>query len=729
MKESFLSHVENPTVMDSATETSNLFTIKTWTIMITSALSTGIIFAFLHGFFNESTFPEKPITREQQPTLIELTSHDLTLLELEESDWIYELENPSIYQPEFTQEEWVEQVKEPEIINPKELTHAPLVFQEKKEKVEDYRFPMLTKEEKKMYAKKKAGMIKSWVKRDKVQKFIPLGKLEYKGDSITINPFYMSAAEVTNFEYRTFLFDLLEQGRKEDFLIAKPDQSLWAKDYPEYNQPLVELYFSHPAYNEYPVNNISRAGAEMYCEWLTKATNGVLNSKNKPRMMNIRLPSNVEWDYAALGGNNTNVYPWGGPYVRNSTGCYLANFNPEGENPNDDGAMHTAAVYSYSPNGYGLYCMSGNIAEMVWDYKDKSIIGTKGGSFLSPLDSIQINAPMQHVGIAEPNVNIGFRVVSSYFNNSPRDHANLNQREKMGYYDKYGEFHYPYLFDTEKKNYAKSKKQILYKASNYCDANFGCIQRDTLLFTQDSVHFRDISIQTTEVTNLEYRTFLVGLLEQGRKKDYVEALPNQDVWKVDSNNIMSRLYFSYAGYNDYPVVGVTQKGIELYCEWYSGELKKEYNSTPKQIQSMLVRIPSTEEWELAASDKGKYKIYPWKGETLTDVDGNYLVNCYPIEGNYSVDGALLTNSIKSYPASPNNLYDMSGNVAEVTLNEKGVVVVKGGSWRSSPSQIQLQASQSLLEYPLPNSSTGFRPVLVYEYHYAREKYDKDYPPK
>ncbi len=28
-------------------------------------------------------------------------------------------------------------------------------------------------------------------------------------------------------EYRTFLFDLLIQGRKEDFLLAKPDQKLW----------------------------------------------------------------------------------------------------------------------------------------------------------------------------------------------------------------------------------------------------------------------------------------------------------------------------------------------------------------------------------------------------------------------------------------------------------------------------------------------------------------------
>ncbi|MFN5736410.1 MAG: formylglycine-generating enzyme family protein, partial [Flavobacteriales bacterium] len=29
----------------------------------------------------------------------------------------------------------------------------------------------------------------------------------------------------------------------------------------------------------------------------------------------------------------------------------------------EDGGFHTVKVYSYNPNGYGLYCMSGNVAE------------------------------------------------------------------------------------------------------------------------------------------------------------------------------------------------------------------------------------------------------------------------------------------------------------------------------------------------------------------------------
>jgi hypothetical protein len=321
-----------------------------------------------------------------------------------------------VYIPEVSSEEEIERVTtpiRPEI--PVLDSGVSAVFSDTKEERNEYQFPMLSEEEKKMYAKQKAKMIKQLIKRDKkVYAFIPSGNYVKNGDTISLRPFHMQNSEVTNFQYRTFLFDLLEQGRRSDFMEAKPNQSLWAKDFPAYNQPLVELYFSHPAYNEYPVNNISRKGAELYCSWLTHQVNNVMESKNKPPVNEVRLPTIFEWIYAANGGNSEPAYPWGGPYNRNSKGCYLANFNPEGESPSEDGAMHTAKVYSYAPNGYGLYCMSGNLAEMVYYTKDGKEPGTKGGSFLSSSENIQINGKDEFKGITDPNVNIGFRVVISY---------------------------------------------------------------------------------------------------------------------------------------------------------------------------------------------------------------------------------------------------------------------------------------------------------------------------
>ena len=416
MKHSFSSQVKASSLEGSVTETSNLFTIKTWTIMITTLITTGITIAYLSGFFNPTN---ETLVQQEQKTLIpniELNSKEMSRLELNDSEFESNvLENVEVYKPEFSQQELVEKMMVPEELNSDELDIDQAFFADATKTKEEYRFPILTEDERKEYAKQKSMMIKQLIKRDKkMYAYIPPGTWENKGDTISVRPLHMQKTEVTNYQYRTFLFDLLEQGRKAEFMEAKPVQKLWAEDYPDYNQPMVELYFSHPAYNYYPVNNISRKGAELYCEWLTIEANLVLKSKKKPLLNDVRLPSNLEWEYAANGGVSGAVYPWGGQYCKNTNGCYLVNFNPEGENPDQDGAMHTAKVYSYLANEYGLWCMSGNIAEMVYYNGDKLKPGTKGGSFLSTVEEIQINGPDKFKGITQPNVNIGFRVVISY---------------------------------------------------------------------------------------------------------------------------------------------------------------------------------------------------------------------------------------------------------------------------------------------------------------------------
>jgi formylglycine-generating enzyme required for sulfatase activity len=52
-------------------------------------------------------------------------------------------------------------------------------------------------------------------------------------------------------------------------------------------------------------------------------------------------------------------------------------------------SMMTTKVYSYNPNDYGLFCMIGNVAEMVYTNKNKSII-TKGGSWNSDFEQCKI---------------------------------------------------------------------------------------------------------------------------------------------------------------------------------------------------------------------------------------------------------------------------------------------------------------------------------------------------
>jgi formylglycine-generating enzyme required for sulfatase activity len=317
-----------------------------------------------------------------------------------------------------------------------------------------YVFPKLTEQEIKDNNKQKKKMIAALAKfsSDKYAE-IKMGTFNYKGEAVSLYSFYMSNAEVTNLEYRTFIYDLLIHDRKDDFLKAKPDQQQWMKEFNRpFFQPMVDNYFSHPAYNDYPIVNISREGAEMYCKWLTVETNKYLEEKGKPLINDVRIPADVEWSYAAMGGFPDAVYPWhskmidktytnANQKIRNHRGCFLANFCLKKFSERMDttsecykvkgkyrGAYTTAGfmlgyevftvqVYSYNPNDYGLYCMSGNAAEMVNVTTDKGKkvigVGTKGGSWNSSDLNLKIIGEDEYAGKTNPLPYIGFRPVIS----------------------------------------------------------------------------------------------------------------------------------------------------------------------------------------------------------------------------------------------------------------------------------------------------------------------------
>jgi gliding motility-associated lipoprotein GldJ len=252
---------------------------------------------------------------------------------------------------------------------------------------------------------------------------------------VTVASFYMDETEVSNLDYREYLFYLqrVYPANREKYLSALPDTLVWREKL-AYNEPYVTNYLRHPAYSEYPVVGVSWKQADAYAKWRTDRVNekilinkGIISDDNTQTGQNVfttesylaglyqgvegkdplqdaagtnrkvrwedglllpdyRLPTEAEWEYAALGlvGNtedellaNRKLYPWNGNYLRDDSkktkGQMLANYTRgRGDlmgmaGSLNDNADITAPVTSYNPNDYGLYCMAGNVNEWVYD--------------------------------------------------------------------------------------------------------------------------------------------------------------------------------------------------------------------------------------------------------------------------------------------------------------------------------------------------------------------------
>lgn len=144
-----------------------------------------------------------------------------------------------------------------------------------------------------------------------------------------------------------------------------PDTTAWTNDFEySHNDVMVDNYFWHAAFEDYPVVGVSWNQAKAFCNWRTKKKDDYLRTIGAGvQVPDFRLPTEAEWEFAARGGIENGKFPWGGPYVTDTEGYYLANFKPKRNNFAADGFTYTVEAKSFKANDYGLYNMAGNVSE------------------------------------------------------------------------------------------------------------------------------------------------------------------------------------------------------------------------------------------------------------------------------------------------------------------------------------------------------------------------------
>ncbi|TVR90269.1 MAG: gliding motility-associated lipoprotein [Saprospirales bacterium] len=187
---------------------------------------------------------------------------------------------------------------------------------------------------------------------------------------LTVNRRRSYDVSMFNFEYRWIDWQRAAHDRNAtindlvniELVNIYPDTLVWIRDFAySYNEPMARNYFSHPAYDDYPVVGVSWKMAKAFSYWRTQMWDAF--RPHEPNSEDFRLPTEFEWEYAARGGRDLAPYPWGAYNLRNAKGCLLGNFKPGRGNYPEDGGMYTVNAYMYFPNDYGLYNMAGNVAE------------------------------------------------------------------------------------------------------------------------------------------------------------------------------------------------------------------------------------------------------------------------------------------------------------------------------------------------------------------------------
>jgi formylglycine-generating enzyme required for sulfatase activity len=240
-----------------------------------------------------------------------------------------------------------------------------------------------------------------------------------------------------------------------------------------------------------------------------------------------------------------------------------------------------------------------------------------------------------------------------------------------------------------------------------------------------------------EISNFDYLCFLHWTRRTKGEDEYQKNLPDTLVWRSTGIGVVEKQvnnYLRHPASKDYPVVGISNEQAQNFCEYFGITINEWLQD--KKIKKIQFRLPTEEEWELAArGGLPEGTIYPWgtkstkmekgnfKGEELARFKGS---ETYTIQGlsiidrmrgffyNRDMEGTLC--SVDSYWPNNYGLYNMSGNVAEMVAEKS---ICKGGAWNQEPYKMVISSRDT---FYAESPWVGFRVFAeIEEHHYKSRK--------
>ena len=445
---------------------------------------------------------------------------------------------------------------------------------------------------------------------------------------VSFDGFYMDQTEITVGQFKQF--------------VAETD----------YSFPMWEQVGQYSPTDDHPMTYVNWHDANAYAKWAGK-----------------RLPTEVEWEYAARGGLSGKRYPWGDQITQDHA-------NYRDRDGIDQRGLGTSPVGQFPANSYGLFDMVGN----VWEWCNSSAATTsrkvlRGGSWHSDSFDSRLAYSRQYPPTFR-SLHFGFRCLAEYQETDEMIYSSTSKNNTEN------------SAENEDSAGQKSRSEppmVLIPSGTF---SMGDSKNDSLSWLEKSRPVHEVVINSfymdqTEVTVGQFRKFVVETGYEFTRWQEVEQ---------------------YAPDDNYPMIYVTWYDASAYAKWSNK------------------RLPTEAEWEYAARGGLSGKRYPW-GDQLTADHAND-------KGTEGQDQWRKCSPVGQFSPNGYGLYDIAGNVWEwcsdwyeadyysnakeqepsynpIGANTGLYRILRGGSWLYNKDALSIAYRN--LELPhSANAQVGFR---------------------